>query len=524
LRRPNILLIQTDQQKASSLDLYNRDVNYIKTEHISQLAEEGVVFDNTYCPYPLCVPSRTSMMCGQYPSTTGYIGNEPCGMAGKKMTLFDLLKSVGYRTMLVGKDHAYGLPRPGANPAEKWTPPKEMKAVFDDIYTAWHGMFHSPDTNRDCPKLEPFLQAHDSLSQLWGAEVAPWSTDETQTAAICNAFIDLAGKHSRSSSQPFACWLSISDPHEPYQAPRDMYERMEQERIGFYPNRDSDFSNRAEYMQFFQWFFNAGGPIPEEDELRLIKVYLAMCKNVDLQLGRVFDFLKKKGLWEDTLVIFTSDHGDLTGEHRLLQKFNCTYNGSAKVPLIVSWPGRTQGQKRVKTPVNLVDLPATICSLLGIDPLPDDQGMDLSPALLRDRVLDKKYTVIESGVPGPGLTCKDIQNFSTHKYNIIPKKRNAYDPPHRYAGRTYAVCSERYKLITREGQCNELYNVEQDPWEIENLAQKPDMKEVVEEHLLYLVKHLTDQFVYPADTKIAPQDALYPLGGDKSWDECAAED
>jgi len=158
MRKPNLLLIQTDQQKASSLDLYNQDINYIKTEHISRLAAEGVLFENAYCPYPLCVPSRTSMVCGQYPSTTGYIGNDPCGIAGKKKTLFDHLKSAGYHTMLVGKDHAYGLPGRGKDRTGKWTPSKEMEAVFDDIYSAWHGPFHTPDTNRDCPKLETFIQ------------------------------------------------------------------------------------------------------------------------------------------------------------------------------------------------------------------------------------------------------------------------------------------------------------------------------------------------------------------------------
>lgn len=522
MNKPNVIIIQTDQQKASSLDIYNKEINFVKTKNISELAANGVVFENAYCPYPLCVPSRISMLCGQYPSTTGFIANEPWRIAGARHTLFDHLKKSGYHTMLVGKDHAFNFPGTGATTEERWKPSPGMLSVFDDIYTAWHGKFHSPDTHRDCPELEPFIREHKNLDHLWGAEVADWDTERTQTAAISNAFVSLTEKHISKSDKPFVCWLSYPDPHEPYVASKDMYELMKDEKIGLYPNDDTDFSDRAEYMQFFKWFFNAGGPIPESMKLHLLKVYLATVKNVDHQLGKVFDFLKNKDLWENTIIVYCSDHGDFTGEHGLLQKFNCTYNGSAKVPFILSWPGKCKGNIRNSTPVNLVDLPATLCPLLGLEPLEGDQGKDLSPALFGNEITDKKYTVIESGVPGKGLSKKDIANFTTHKYNVVPKGRNPYDPPHRFTGRTYAVVSEKYKLITREGQANELYDMVNDPWEKFNLAQDPEMFKTIEQHLLYLTEHLTKLFILPKGTKIANQDDLYAAGGDKTWEECVA--
>lgn len=523
MKRPNLLLIQTDQQKASSLDLYNRDINYIRTEHISELAANGVVFENGYCPYPLCVPSRIAMMCGQSPNSTGHIGNAPKDIAGQRWTLFDQLKSAGYHTMLVGKDHCYGMPGKGETLEDRWTPSPAVSRVFDEVYSTFHGRYQTPDTRRDCPALEPFIRNHAALSQLWGSAIAPWTAEETQTAATCNAFIARVERQRRAGDQPFACWLSICDPHEPYQAPQEIYDRMADECIGLYPSRHADFSNRAETMQFFRWYFNAGGPVPDEVQEQLIRVYLAMCKNVDVQLGRVFACLKANDLWENTLIIYTSDHGDLTGELGLLQKFNCAYDGAAKIPLIMAWPGATRRRKRVDIPVNLVDLPATICGVLGIDPLPGDQGTDLSPVLLGDASLDKAYTVVESGVPGLGLTCRDIANFDSHRYHVTPRKRGAYDPPHRYAGRTYAVRTRRHKLITREGQCNELYDMQEDPWETTNMAGEPGMGDVVQAHLLHLVDHLTRQFSYPPTTRIAKQDDLYPLGGDMSWDACIAE-
>ena len=122
--------------------------------------------------------------------------------------------------------------------------------------------------------------------------------------------------------------------------------------------------------------------------MKLIRVYLAMCKNVDNQLEKLFACLKENNLWEDTLIIYTSDHGDFNGEHRLLQKFNSGYDGCCRVPLIISSPEHRDRPQTSGAPVNLVDLPATICEIMNWPALMTDQGRSLAMSL-KERMIRK---------------------------------------------------------------------------------------------------------------------------------------
>lgn len=522
-KRPNLLLIQTDQQKATSLDLYS-NVNAIKTENLRELANEGVTFDTAYCPYPLCVPSRISMLSGQYPSTHGYLGNTPWHVAGKVEDIFSLTKKNGYHTMLIGKDHALGLPGRGGQ-KEKWIPKEPMKTIFDRIYSAWHGAGMTPETNRDNPQLQPFLNSAPQLKQIWGSEVAPFNSDETISASLATTCVDwLTDWHNNDETKdkPFSVWLSFPDPHEFYQCPKDVYDMIDPDDVQLYPNWESDISNRAEFIQFFHWYFNAGDPIPEEVALKLIRVYLAMCKNVDMQLGKVFDHLKETGEWENTVIVFTSDHGDFTGEHQLLQKFNCGYDGCCRVPLIVAQPGKTKAGIHSTEPVNLTDIPSTLCELLELEKMENDQGIPFTKSLMGEEE-EREFTIVESGIVSENLTCKDIPNFPNHKWNVSPDGRWCYDPPHRFGGRMYAIRSKHYKLIVRQEQRSEFYDMKNDPWETKNRIDEPKLQQEILRHHRGLIEHLARISFAQPGTKIAGQDTFYRAGGNKTWSESLKE-
>jgi len=298
-RRPNLLLIQTDQQKATSLDLYNRQVNAVPTESLRQLAEVGTTFDTAYCPYPLCVPSRIAMMTGQWPSQSGYIGNLPfletTAAQGDRVpdSLFHAAKRAGCRTMLVGKDHCFGLMHQHG---------PLQKELFDRRYFACH-TGQSPETQRDQPFIQPFIDSQPQLNTLWGAAVAPWNGERSVSARLsqvaCEYLKDWANV-DRPAGKPFAMWLSFPDPHEVYQAPADCYHALGGQ-VDLYPNDVMpDDGRRAEYIRFMRWYFNAqaGGrfsPPPEDIRRHLVQVYLAMCLNVDRLLARVFQALRDQG-------------------------------------------------------------------------------------------------------------------------------------------------------------------------------------------------------------------------------------
>lgn len=524
MTRPNILLIQTDQQKATSLDLYNREVNFVETTALRRLADAGVTFDAGYCPYPLCVPSRISMLIGQYPSRCGYVGNQPYPMGDRFETIFSRARKSGYRTMLVGKDHAIGLARDYAK-HDLEAAKRGIANNFDKVYVGWHGENMADDTNRDCPQIEPFLKNTPELKTLWGSAVAPWTGAESLSATLSRKaveWIDEWRQQDKPEGKPFAMWLSYPDPHEFYQAPQDVVDSIDPESLDLPPNWDVDIENRAEYIQYMHWYFNAGG-VPKETALKLIRIYLAMCKNVDIQLNQVFDYLQETNEWENTIILYVSDHGDFNGEMQLLQKFNSLYDGCARVPFIAAWPGKGRAGIHCDDPVNLTDIPATICELTGLAPLPGDQGRSFADVMQREDFVPREYTVIESGLPGESLTTRDIANFPDHRYDVTPEGRWCYDPPHRFGGKVYAVRTKWYKLIVREGQRSEFYDMKNDPWETANCINEHSLQSEILRHYEYLAQHLAKIAPRPADAAIAPQDDIYRAGGDTTWSESLAE-
>ena len=523
MKRPNLLFVMTDQQKATSLDLYNTTANYVETTSLRRLAEAGVTFDAGYCPFPLCVPSRISMLTGRYPSHSGFIGNSPY-MEDQYDSLWGRAKQQGYRTMLVGKDHAYYRASIGGAPGEH---PSFMDTIFDRMYCALHNDFQPPEIERDLPHVRPWLRQNPTLHTIWGSDVAPWNGEESVTARLCDVSVEYLRdwvREDRDDDTPFAMWLSFPDPHELYQAPRDVFEMLDPASITLPPNWESDIGSRSEYIQFMHWYFNNGG-VPEEKVLQLIRVYLAMCKNVDIQLGKVFAYLQEIGEWENTIIVFTSDHGDFNGEHQLIQKFNCGYDGCCRVPLLLAWPGHTAAAGRhYEDPVNLTDLPATLCSLLQWPGLDRDQGQSLAGVLIDNDETTMPFTVIESGKPGENLTLRDIENFPNHRYDVTPTGRWCYDPPHRFGGKMYAVRSRDYKLIVRQDQASELYNMKEDPWETHNIAGTAGTEMEELRHYRYLAQHLARIAPYKDGTVFAKQDAWYRAGGDRTWEESLPSD
>ncbi|MDA3959619.1 MAG: sulfatase-like hydrolase/transferase [Planctomycetota bacterium] len=525
MRRPNLLLIQTDQQKATSLDLYNTDRNFIRTDALRRIAEAGVVCEAGYCPYPLCVPSRIAMVTGRYPSELGYVGNRPYPLDCDAPNLFRHLRHNGYRSMLVGKDHAIGLPwDEGGSVAEKWRGNRAIQDSFDWVYATFHGGNMTPDTRADQPHIQSFLDQADQLQHLWGSAVAPFDGDQSQSARMCEVAVDYLDTWKRDDAgadTPFAMWLSFPDPHEFYQAPRDVVARVRSDDLGAPHGADVDLGDRAEYIQFMRWYFNSGG-VPREVIDQLVRVYLAMCLNVDEQLRRVLDHLERIGEWDNTLIVYCSDHGDFNGDLGLVQKFNAGYDGCCRVPFVMAFPGRGPGGLRSREPVNLADLPATICDGLGVAALPGDRGRSLMPIVVGEEHEEAAYTVVESGVPGESLSTRDIANFADHRWDVQPDGRWCYDPPHRFGGRMYAVRSADHKLIVREGQCSEFYDLVADPWELRNAIDDPQHAQLVATHHEYLVEHLCQRAPVPPGTTIADQDAVYRAGGNLSWAESLA--
>jgi arylsulfatase A-like enzyme len=326
---------------------------------------------------------------------------------------------------------------------------------------------------------------------IWGADIPPWGRDETITKVLTDKALEFMDSHfEQTPEKPFLLHWSPPDPHEFYQVPQEYADQFPLDEIVLPPSWKADLSDRAEYVQFMRWYFSAGDREPTELDLKkLVQVYLGMCQLLDDEMGRILNYIEKRGEMENTIFVFTSDHGDMCGELGLVQKWNGLYDGMTRIPLVIThgsndWPKN----RRVSCPVSQIDLAATLCDMVGIQPPAGQQGESLAGVMAGTQT--RQVAFLETGMSGRGLTMADAEKFPEHKWHEPTTDGAPYDPPHRWTGRCFGVRSERYKLTVREGQKSELYDMVEDPWEQCNRIDDPGLADTVAELNGQIMQHM----------------------------------
>ena len=332
----------------------------VQAPHLNQLAEEGVVFERAYCPSPLCVPSRAAMMTGLLPSNNGAYdnaGDYPASMP----TMAHQLRRAGYTTTLAGKMHFIG--------------PDQLhgfeRRLTTDVYPA--GFDWIPDWDSD----RRFPWYHDMSSVFRAGPVrATLQIDyDQETAYAARRALTDAARQDR----PFFIAASFTFPHDPFEVPRqywDPYEGVEIDDPVIGPDANPDpHTNRLLAM------IETDLKQPSPEEIRAARrAYYGAVSFVDDVLGDLLATLRHLRLRDDTVVIFTSDHGEMLGEHGLWYKMS-PFEGSLGVPLIIAAPTRFQ-PRRVTTPVSTIDLYPTVVQLAGSgDSATNLDGQSLVPLL-----------------------------------------------------------------------------------------------------------------------------------------------
>ena len=400
--RPNILLITTDQHHYQAMGWRNP---VLQTPNLDRLAAAGATVDRAYCPNPTCSPTRSSIITGQYPSSHG------CWAIGTKLdestpTVSGLLGADGYRTSLLGKAHF----QPLASRADQTS--LECPPLLRDL-DFWR-RFHGPYYGFDHVEL-----ARNHADEHWaGQHYAIWLEEHgltnwrdyfqnaersnrrehswdlpeelhysTWTAERTIAAIDDAG----NAEQPFFCWSSFQDPHPPYLVSEpwaSMYDPAD-----VVPGRPDE----GELARMHPWFAQTQADRPdfspwaeteyathgfgrqvraEQDLRRDIAVYYGMISFVDQQVGRILDHLDRRGLTDDTLVIFTTDHGHFLGQHGLTAKGPFHYEDLLRIPFLARFPGRIPAGSTTESLTSLVDLAPTFLRLAGVEVPFGMQGVD----------------------------------------------------------------------------------------------------------------------------------------------------
>ena len=436
MRRPNILWLCSDQQRYDTIHALGNA--YIDTPHLDRLCSQGVAFTHAYSQSPVCTPSRASFLSGKYPSAVnsnilGALNNpEHCTLITKA------LADAGYYCGNVGKLHL----------SAGWTGHENRG---DDGYQEFYynlGTGHDMETGEndyaDWLKEKGVdwrtIFTTDGRDYYWYREDAP--VELRQTAWCAERAVDFI---RRNRERPWLLSVNCFDPHPPYDAPADYVEKYLARHL---PDPIYSEEDRLHAEEMKGVFHNTATLRPPDDGVRRDKAsYYGMCEIVDLHYGRIIEELDRLGLREDTLVIFTSDHGEMLGDHGLQLKGCRFYDGAVRVPLIFSWPGVLEEGKTVDGLAELTDIAPTLAEICGID-FPDTVGHSLLPALC---------DCGRAPYPRQFVRCE--------YFNANRAAKNSYATMYR---------DKRYKLVVYHGvDVGEMFDMEADPTETHNLWNDP---------------------------------------------------
>ncbi len=342
--RPNLLFIMADQMAAPVLSIYGGKV--AKTPHLESLAQQGVVFDSAYCNSPLCAPSRFVLMTGRLPSKIGAFDNA-AELRADAPTFAHYLRRLGYRTALSGKMHFCG--------------PDQLHGfetrLTSDIYPADFGWA----VNWDDPANRPTWY-HDMSSVTQAGPCVRTNQLDYDDEVVFHAQRYLYDQARKASDEPFCLTVSMTHPHDPYAIPKEYWDRYEQDDIDL-PDLNWDDVDQDPHSARLREVYQADiTEITEEQICNARRAYYGAISYVDDQIGRLLRTLKDTGLDENTIIVFSGDHGDMLGERGLWYKMSW-FEHSARVPLIVHAPDRFQ-PRRVAESVSTMDLLPTFLDMV----------------------------------------------------------------------------------------------------------------------------------------------------------------
>ncbi|MEZ5276008.1 MAG: sulfatase-like hydrolase/transferase [Opitutaceae bacterium] len=451
-RRPNVLILYTDQQRWDALGANGNRA--ILTPHLDRLAAEGVSFVRHFVQNPVCMPSRVSFLSGQYPSALK-ITHMGVPVPEDTETAATLFGRAGYRCANLGKLHFL----PHANRNHRDPHPKydfdhlcisDEPGCYEDAYHAWVSRVAPDQLDLISPGLPPARAVfhevmgiadpvvHPEVGQRFdfkGAQPARCSAGVTHSAFVAEQTMEFM---RRSRDETFFCIAGFYSPHAPWIVPQEYLNLYDPETLPLpkYPQSVNDARPRTE------------GPecLYSDEQLRsACHGYYAMVSEVDAQVGRILDCLKELDLEEDTIVVFTSDHGEWLGDHLRFGKGAPGDDSIARVPLlfrypgVVDRPGRSEGGL-----VEAVDVLPTLLELAGI-PVPGHlQGSSLAPGLTRSAAVGKNSVLMEAD---------GWKTLRTDRYR-------------------YRVCADGSES---------LWDLAKDPGEYEDLANRADCLEVLAE-------------------------------------------
>ncbi len=427
--RPNLLYIHTDQHSPHVTGCYGDPL--VETPNLDQLAADGALFENVYCSSPICVPSRMAMLSGRHPYQNDCWTNEHILDSGIP-TLAHAMGAAGYQPALAGRMHSLG--------------PDQLRG-YAERFVGDHSANHLGSKGPDRGVLEGTAGPQRvSLEKSGSGQMGYQVHDEDVTAAAVD-FLNRQGVQKRAGlmEQPFSLTVGLMMPHPPYVARAEDFNRYAASMT--MPRKPRPFAD--ETHPHLRWWRTDTGieEVTDAEILRSRAAYWGLVHRVDCLVGEILAALHANGFGEDTLIVYTSDHGDMQGEHGLWWK-HVFYEESVRVPLIVNWPGVVApGQRRAEV-VSALDVTASLLDGLGAPALPNSPGRSLLP-------------LIDGRTDPPAWENVAFSEYCTDQFG----------PPEGAYQRM--IRRDDWKLVYYHWQPPQLFNLAEDPGELVNRADDP---------------------------------------------------
>lgn len=431
-QHPNILFVLSDQHNAKFMG--HTGMSDAVTPHFDRLAAEGVRFDAAVCPITICTPSRVAYLSAQYPHNTGHFG-----FGGPKPpvpTVLGHFRRAGYHTACVGKMHcpAYWLEEDSDeyHETDRTSVGGSSKEYLAHLATRGIDIYKEYSLS---PQPSPF--AFDDSQEGW------------QAAKVISII-----ENARKKGKPFFIHFSMTKPHAPYVPAKEFWDLYDHAKVRLPRNADYDLAaaGKAPYLKHVADSVRVG---PDFNKHRLLQIhgYLGNVSHCDAALGRVLQHLDSLGLTDDTIIVYSADHGEYVFEHGPSEKVpGICADAVTRVPFLWRWGRVGAGGSRlvkpghvVRQPVETIDVARTLCALTGVKPMDTADGRDLSPLLAgKDEPLHKIA----------------VTEYPLSKSVRKGDWRLVYYPPGFFRGHG----PENF---------GELYNLKADPWEMKNLYFDP---------------------------------------------------
>lgn len=410
--RPNLLFVLADQWRGSALGIGSDEV--VQTPHLDRLAAQGAAWPRAYAANPVCTPNRACILTGRFSHQTGMIQNDLM-LPPAELCWPELFRDAGYATHYIGKWHLDGEDKPGYVPRGWRRRGFETFEGFNRGHV-YHRSYGFDDDGRP-------------LQHKWQAHGRPYYEPTFQT--------DLAIDFMRRQDRPFCCYLSWGPPHTPFQPPA-AWKKYQPADVRLRPNVPDEHRPQA-----------------QQD----LAGYYGLCESLDFEMGRLLEFLDDSGLADNTLLVLTADHGELAGSHGKYRKGE-PEEESLNIPLLMRLPGRIAAGTRPETLFSSIDLMPTLLSLCGLAIPTTCVGRDKSGAVTIGGTAPDVDSVYAEG---------KLTSVEDEEATPAGRRRNAPSTTWR------TLVASRYKLTLRAEaeRVEQLFDLHNDPFEQENLANDP---------------------------------------------------